>query len=79
VLTGFARVEQFAGADQVFVPHAWMEAWVDGGWRGYDAALGGFGSGHIALAVGDGDPTRFYATLDLLTRLRVDTAEVASR
>ena len=56
-----------------------MEAWVDGGWRGYDAALGGFGSGHIALAVGDGDPTRFYATLDLLTRLRVDAAEVATR
>lgn len=78
VLTGFARVEQFAGANQVFVPHAWVEAWVDGGWRGYDAALGGFSNGHIALAIGDGDPTRFYATLDLLTRLRVDGMEVAA-
>ncbi len=75
VLTGFARVGQFAGQADVFVPHAWTEAWVDGAWHGFDAALAGFGSGHIALAVGDGDPTRFYATLDLLTSLQVAAAE----
>lgn len=75
VLTGFARVSQFAGQADVFVPHAWTEAYVDGAWHGFDAALNGFGSGHIALAVGDGDPTRFYATLELLTSLQVIAAE----
>ena len=75
VLTGFARVPQFGSQTDVFVPHAWMEAYVDGAWQGFDAALHGFGSGHIDLAIGDGDPTRFYATLHLLTSLQVTAAE----
>lgn len=75
VMTGFARVPRFGDQTDVFVPHAWTEAFIDGAWQGFDAALNGFGSGHIALVSGDGDPTRFYATLELLTSLQVTAAE----
>ncbi len=35
------------------------------------AALNGFDSGHIALAVGDGDPVRYFAGVALLGRLQI--------
>lgn len=75
VATGLAYAPVFGEHREVFVPHAWVIAWVGGEWRGYDAALPGFDSGHIALSVGDGDPLRFYRGIDLLGR--IDVLEVA--
>jgi len=74
VVDGLAYAPGFAGKDQVFVPHAWVQAWVDERWQSFDAALPGFDAGHIALSVGDGDPWRFYAGLDTLGRIAVDEA-----
>lgn len=48
--------ERYHGTHDAFLPHAWTIAWVDGAWRNYDISINGFGSGHIALAVGDGEP-----------------------
>lgn len=79
VVTGLAYAPAFAGKNHVFVPHAWMQAWVDGHWRSYDAALDGFDAGHIALAVGDGDPWKFYSGLDLLGTLRLESVQVPAR
>ena len=75
VVDGLAYAPGFAGKDQVFVPHAWAQAWVDGRWQSFDAALPGFDAGHIALSVGNGDPWRFYAGLDALGRLKLEQAE----
>jgi hypothetical protein len=75
VVDGLAYAPGFAGKDQVFVPHAWVQAWIDGRWQSYDAALPGFDAGHIALSVGDGDPWRFYSGLDTLGRVELRTAE----
>lgn len=75
VVDGLAYAPRFDQTDHVFVPHAWTQAWVDGRWRSYDAALGGFDAGHIAFSTGDGDPWRFYQGLDLLGRTRLDQAE----
>lgn len=75
VVDGLAYAPGFAGKDQVFVPHAWAQAWIDGRWRSFDAALRGFDSGHIALAVGDGDPWRFYSGIEQLGTLRLRAAE----
>ena len=69
VVDGLAYAPGFAGRDQVFVPHAWAQAWVDGRWQSFDAALSGFDAGHIALAIGDGDPWRFYSGLEMLGRI----------
>lgn len=73
VVTGFAYVPVFGAKRDVFVPHAWMEAHIDGLWQGFDAALDGFDAGHLALAVGDGDPVRYFAGVALLGRLRLET------
>jgi len=75
VVDGLVYVEQYAGSRNVFVPHAWAQAYVDGHWRSYDAALHGFDAGHIALSVGDGDPWSFYAGFNTLGRLRIDRVE----
>lgn len=76
VVSGLAYAPRWAGRDHVFVPHAWAEAWTGSRWEAFDAALPeGFGSGHIALASGDGEPSGFYAAIGLLGNLRVSTIE----
>ena len=74
VVDGLAYAPGFAGRQRVFVPHAWVQAWVEGRWQSFDAALPGFDAGHIALSVGDGDPWRFYAGLDMLGRVSLREA-----
>ena len=75
VVDGLAYTGSFAGAERVFVPHAWVQAWIDGRWQSFDAALNGFDAGHIALSVGDGDPWRFYAGLSTLGNLTLKKVE----
>ncbi|HVT32707.1 MAG TPA: transglutaminase-like domain-containing protein [Rhodanobacteraceae bacterium] len=74
VVDGLAYAPGFAGRDRVFVPHAWVQAWIGGHWQSFDAALPGFDAGHIALSVGDGDPWRFYSGLDVLGRIALKDA-----
>ncbi len=71
VVNGLAYAPGFAGHDHVFVPHAWTQAWVDGSWQSFDAALNGFDAGHLALSIGDGDPWRFYQGIDILGRIDI--------
>ncbi|HET8942253.1 MAG TPA: transglutaminase-like domain-containing protein [Rudaea sp.] len=75
VVYGLAYTDHYAGGDHVFVPHAWTQAWVNGRWQSFDAALPGFDAGHIALSYGDGDPWRFFAGMDTLGRMRIDSVE----
>lgn len=75
VVDGLVYIDEYAGRTNVFVPHAWAQAWVDGRWRSYDAALHGFDAGHIALSTGQGDPWRFYAGFNTLGRVRVVSVE----
>ena len=75
VVDGLAYVDHYAGHEHVFVPHAWAQAYVDGHWQSFDAALAGFDAGHIALAVGNGDPWKFFAGFNTLGRIRVDAVE----
>lgn len=70
---GLAYAPQFAGVSQAFVPHMWVQAWTGDRWDSYDAALGRFDAGHIALGVGNGDPWRFYAGLTTLGNLRIQS------
>ncbi|MCI1730444.1 MAG: transglutaminase-like domain-containing protein [Chiayiivirga sp.] len=79
VATGIAYTPSFGGKQQVFVPHAWVMAWVGKEWRGYDAALAGFDAGHIAFTLGDGDPFRFYGGIELLGGLEMLSVERARR
>lgn len=79
VVDGLVYSPSFGGERQVFVPHAWIQAWVEGRWRSFDAALGGFDAGHIAFSSGDGDPWRFYQGLDLLGRTRLTRVDALEK
>ena len=64
VVVGVAYVDNFAGR-QGFGVHAWTQAYVGDKWIGLDAAFksagrDGYDPGHIALAVGDGEPGDFF-------------------
>jgi hypothetical protein len=71
VVNGFAFAEYYQGKRKVFVPHAWTQAYVDGAWRSFDAALGTFNAGHLAVSVGNGDPARYFGTLNFLGNLEI--------
>lgn len=75
IANGLAYAPGFAGKEQVFVPHAWAQAFVDGRWQSFDAALPGFDAGHIVLSIGEGDPWRLYAGLDMLGRIDLTRAD----
>ncbi|GIX33800.1 MAG: hypothetical protein KatS3mg125_1756 [Lysobacterales bacterium] len=83
VATGLVFSPAFGEAREVFVPHAWTQAWIDQRWISFDAAQNGFGGGHLLLATGDGDPWRFAEGIAQLGRLDIigvrEAAEVETR
>ncbi len=76
VVTGLAHVERFGSRRNVFVPHAWFRAYVGGKWIDYDAALGGFDVGHIALSAGDGEAAEFFGVANTLGYVKMVSATV---
>jgi len=76
MVVGIAYVDDFAGR-QGFGGHAWAQAYVDSKWVGLDAAFkgtgrGGYDAGHIALAVGNGEPADFFNLVTTLGRFKID-------
>ncbi len=47
--------EAYHGISNVFMPHSWTLAWIDGRWQSFDMSLGAFDATHIVLTIGDGD------------------------
>ena len=80
VVVGIAYVDDFAGL-QGFGGHAWTQAYVGGKWVGLDAAFkgtgrGGYDAGHIALAVGNGNPEDFFNLVTTLGQFKIDKVVV---
>ncbi len=87
VCVGIAYVDDFGGI-QGFGGHAWTQAYVGadkqgkgGKWVGLDAAFkssgrGGYDAGHIALAVGNGDPGDFFGMATSLGQFKVEKVEI---
>lgn len=71
VAAGFAYAAAFAGRSQVFVPHAWTQAYVNGRWRSYDAALGRFDTRRIALSFGNGEPWDFAGAMSARGAIKI--------
>lgn len=81
VAVGVAYVEEFGGAVNCFGGHAWTRALVKDQWVDFDAAfkgagLGGFGTGHITLATGSGEPGDFFSLLNSLGQFKIDRVKV---
>ncbi|MBN1505970.1 MAG: transglutaminase domain-containing protein [Sedimentisphaerales bacterium] len=87
VCVGVAYVDEFGGM-QGFGGHAWAQAYVGadrqgrgGQWLGLDASFkgsgrGGYDAGHIALAVGNGDPAGFFNMATILGQFKIEKLEV---
>jgi len=80
VVTGIAYVDDWAGFEG-FGGHAWTQAYVGDKWVGLDAAFkssgrGGYGPGHIALAVGNGDPEGFFEIVNTMGQFKIDKVTV---
>lgn len=79
VVTGLVYADRFAGANRVFIPHAWTQAWIKGRWMSFDSAQGRYDSTHIALGVGDGAPWRFFDALASLGSIHIERVTPASQ
>jgi hypothetical protein len=72
--------QRYHGVSNVFMPHSWVVAYVDGRWKSFDLALETFDSSHIALTIGDGDTRSILAASQLASLLRwEDVAEIRAR
>ncbi|UPG93072.1 transglutaminase-like domain-containing protein [Luteibacter aegosomatissinici] len=74
VVTGLVYVDRFAGANRVFIPHAWTQAWINGRWVSFDSAQGRYDATHIALGVGDGAPWHFFEAMASLGSIHIERA-----
>ncbi|HLB73300.1 MAG TPA: transglutaminase-like domain-containing protein [Sedimentisphaerales bacterium] len=83
MVTGVAYVDDWSGM-QGFGGHAWVQVYIGrnaGKWVGLDAAFkgagrGGYGPGHITLAVGNGEPADFFNLATSLGKFKIQEAKV---
>jgi len=76
VVSGVAYVDDWRGY-QGFGGHAWAQAYVGDKWIDLDAAfkgsgLGGYDAGHIALAIGNGNPEGFFNLATTVGQFKID-------
>jgi hypothetical protein len=76
VVAGVAYVSDFVGLEG-FGGHAWTQAYIGDRWVGLDAAFkatgrGGYDAGHIALAVGNGEPGGFFNVASTLGKFKIE-------
>ncbi|MHC5082899.1 MAG: transglutaminase-like domain-containing protein [Planctomycetota bacterium] len=79
VVCGVVYADSFAGKENIFGGHMWVEAHIDGQWIGLDATRakqGGFGPGHITLAFGNGDPADFFSLVNTLGCFEIQKIDV---
>lgn len=77
VVMGMAYVSHFAGYENSFGGHAWVQAYIGGKWVGLDSSFrgagrGGFDASHIALAVGNGDPEDFFNLIATMGKFKIE-------
>jgi transglutaminase-like putative cysteine protease len=77
VVVGVSYASHFLGERHAFSPHMWVQAWDGQHWKSYDAALGRFDAGHIAISIGDGTPGGLRGGMQAIARMHiVDAAGV---
>lgn len=78
VVVGMLYTERYDNKARVFVPHAWVTAWLGGRWHSFDPATLRFDSGHIALDTGDGNPWHFFNATNELGSIKIDSVQTFS-
>jgi hypothetical protein len=82
VVMGVAYVDEFGNVKNSFGGHAWVQVYVDKRWYGIDSTFkssgrGGYDAGHIALAVGNGDPEDFFALVGSLGKFEIEKLTIS--
>lgn len=73
VVFGMLYVPNFSGRENVFVGHAWCTARIGEQWIDFDATrhYDRFTPGHIALAIGDGNPEDYLGMLKTFNQFKI--------
>ncbi len=71
VVYGWLYSSRFSGLKHHFSPHMWVQAWNGQRWVSYDAGVGAFDAGHIALGVGSGLPSEYAKAVAMQPRLKL--------
>ena len=84
VVAGVAYIDEFLDLKTIFGGHAWVQAYVGDKWVGVDSTFkssgrGGYDAGHIALAVGEGDPADFFGMVSSLGKFRIEKITVSMK
>lgn len=61
---------RYHGQSNVFLPHIWTQAYIDGRWVTFDISLDGFDASHIMTSIGQGDPRSLASSIQLAKRLK---------
>ena len=72
VAVGMAYSARFTGRKDTFAPHVWVQVYDGQRWVSYDAALEGFDSTHVALAISTGEPQEVFDAFLQLRQLRIE-------
>lgn len=75
VVVGMLYADRYDGKQRVFVPHAWVVAWVRGHWQSFDPATVRFDTGHIALDISDGNPWHFFNATNEFGSIQIDAVK----
>jgi hypothetical protein len=78
VVSGLVYVKSFGSRENVFGGHMWVEAYVGDKWIGLDATRTpkGFDAGHIALAIGNGEPADLLNLAATLGKFKIDKVTI---
>jgi len=76
IVVGYVYASKLADKSDVFVPHAWVEVRIASKWIGLDATQGRTGPGHIAQAVGDGEPADFLGMFNTMGNFKIEKVTI---
>jgi ABC-type uncharacterized transport system ATPase component len=78
VVSGLTYVKSFGSHQNVFGGHMWVEAYIGDKWIGLDATKTpkGFDAGHIALAIGNGEPGDFLNLAATLGKFKIEKVTI---
>lgn len=84
VVVGIAYVNEWQTFKNCFGGHAWTQAYIGDKWVGLDSAFkstgrSGFDAGHIALAVGSGNPEDFFRLVSTFGYFKIDKLDITAK
>lgn len=75
VVVGMIYTDRYGHKSRVFVPHAWVMAWIRDRWHSFDPAAERFDTGHIALDSSDGNPWHFFNATNEFGNIQIDSVQ----